>query len=309
MQTALITGATSGIGRDAARRLGEQGWRVLVHGRDAEAGAATVELVEAGGGEASFHRADFSNLDAVRELADEVRETVDALDALCNNAGLTVSEYRESAQGYELTIAVNHLAGYLLTHELADALAADGRVVTTASVGHRNGDIDLNRLATEGRTGEYGIVGRTELAPLNRLGAATGLTGMTGLAGFAAYCDSKLANVLFTRELASRFDGDRTATCVHPGIVPGSGFARELPFPASVAWEGLDLVPGVSDTVEDGGEALAYLASADEVAGVTGAYFDQTRERQPSRAARDDATADRLWSVSADLVGVDPDWP
>jgi hypothetical protein len=309
MKTALITGATSGIGRDAARRLGDRGWRVLVHGRDAAAGAETVDLVEDAGGEASFHSADFADLEAVRDLAAEVREVVDDLDALCNNAGLTVSDYHESAHGYELTIAVNHLAGYLLTHELADRLADDGRVVTTASIAHRNGDIDFELLAAEGRTGEYGIVGRNELAPLQKLGTATGLTQLTGLAGFAAYSDSKLANVLFTRELADRFGDGRTATCFHPGIVPGSGVGRYIPFPASLAWDSLDLVPGVSDTVEDGGAALAYLAASEEVAGVTGAYFDQQRERRPSAAARSEADADRLWKISADLVGVDPDWP
>lgn len=308
VKTALITGATSGIGRDAARRLGEQGWRVLVHGRDEEEGATTVDLVEEAGGEASFHSADFADLDAVRDLAAEVREAVDELDALCNNAGLTVSEHRESEQGYELTIAVNHLAGYLLTHELVDLLADDGRVVGTASIAHRNGDIDFDLLAEEGRTGEFGIVGRNELAPLQKLGTATGLTQLTGLAGFAAYSDSKLANVLFTRELADRLADGQTATCFHPGVVPGSGFARDLPLPVSLAWESFDLVPGVSDTVEDGGAALAHLASSEEVEGVTGAYFDQQRQRRPSSGARSDEDADRLWELSADLVGVDPDW-
>ncbi|WP_255195253.1 SDR family NAD(P)-dependent oxidoreductase [Halorarius litoreus] len=309
MKTALITGATSGIGRDAARRLGGRGWRVLVHGRDEDAGAETVTLVEDAGGEASFHRADFADLADVRALAAEVREATDELDALCNNAGLTVSEPRASAQGYELTIAVNHLAPYLLTHDLADHLAADARVVTTSSIAHRNGDIDFELLAAEGRTGEAGIVGRKELAPLQRLGNATGLTELTGMAGFAAYSDSKLANVLFTRELASRFDGEQTATCFHPGIIPGSGFSRDLPFPVSIGWDAVELVPGVSDSVEDGSEALAYLAADDEVAGVTGAYFDGTRERRPASGARDERAADRLWEISAALVDVDPDWP
>lgn len=251
----------------------------------------------------------FADLDAVRELAAEVRDEVDTLDALCNNAGLTVSEYHESEQGYELTVAVNHLADNLLTHELVDLLADDGRVVTTASIAHHNGDIDFELLAEEGRTGEFGIVGRNEFAPLQKLGTATGLTELTGMAGFGAYSDSKLANVLFTRELAARFDGERTATCFHPGIVPGSGVGRDLPFPASLAWDGLELVPGITDTVEDGGAALAHLVSSEEVADVTGAYFHQTRERRPSRAARDERNADRLWAVSADLVGVGADWP
>ena len=307
MKTALITGATSGIGRDAARRLGEDGWRVLVHGRDEDAGAEAVAEVEAAGGEASFHRADFADLEAVRELAASVRGT--ELDALCNNAGLTVSEYRESEQGYELHVAVNHLAPYLLTHELADSLADDGRVVTTASIAHRNGDVDLETLASEGKTGELGVTGRRELQAVDALASLTGVSRLTGLQGFSGYSDSKLANVLFTRELARRLSGDRTANCFHPGIVPGSEVGRNAPFPASLGWESLELVPGLSDSVEDGGRALAYLASSPDVEGVNGAYFDKQRQRRPARNARDDAAAERLWEVSADLVGVDPDWP
>lgn len=309
MKTALITGATSGIGRDGARRLGERGWRVLVHGRDADAGAETVELVEAAGGEASFHAADFADLEAVRSLAAAVREAVDELDVLCNNAGLALSEYRESAQGYEMHVAVNHLAAYLLTHELVDHLADDGRVVTTASMAHRNGDIDLDRLAEEGRTGPLGVTGRRELVGVNALANLTGLSRVTGLRGFSGYSDSKLANVLFTRELARRLPDGRTANCVHPGIIPGSEFGRHAPFPASLGWEALGAVPGLNDGVEDGGEALANLAASPDLEGVTGAYFDQTRERRPDPNARDDAAAERLWEVSADLVGLDPEWP
>jgi hypothetical protein len=309
METALITGATSGIGRDAARRLGAEGWRVLVHGRDAAAGAETVAQVEEAGGAATFLAADFADLDAVRELAVEVRSEVEELDALCNNAGLAINEYRESRQGFELHFAVNHLAGYLLTRELAALLADDGRVVTTSSVAHRNGDIDFGEIRDNGRTGVPGITGYNEFAPLRRLGQATGITDLTGFGGFAFYSDSKLCNVLFTRALADRLPGDRTATCFHPGIVPGSGVGRDLPFPASTFWAGLDLVPGATDTVADGGRAMARLVTDPDLAEVTGAYFDMAERQRPARRARDDDTADRLWSVSADLVGVDPDWP
>ncbi|MFC7225946.1 SDR family NAD(P)-dependent oxidoreductase [Salinirubellus salinus] len=308
-ETALVTGATSGIGRHAAVLLGRAGARVLVHGRNEEAGAKTVQMVEDAGGEASFHGADFADLDEVRALADEVREETDELAVLANNAGLTVTDYQESKQGYELHLAVNHLATYLLTHDLVDHLADEARVVTTSSLAHRNGGIDFDTLAEEGSTGDMSISGRSDMALVSKLTRATGLARVSGLSGFSAYSDSKLANVLFTRELAARLPAGQTANCFHPGVIPGSGFARGIPFPLSMGWEAVELVPGVTDSVEDGGRALAYLAASPALEGVTGQYFDQQRQRRPSRSARDDETADRLWDLSADLVGVDPDWP
>jgi hypothetical protein len=237
-RSVLVTGATSGIGREGARRLGRAGARVLVHGREA----------------------------------------ADALDVPCNNAG--VYRGREtSAQGYDPVLAVNHLAPYLLTRDLVDHLAAGARVVTTSSAAHRSGTLNVDAVRA----------------------------GRTGSSGFDAYADSKLYNVLFTRELARRFDG-RTAVCFHPGVIPGSGLARTVPFPFSLGWRALALVPGVGDAVADGGRALAtHAARADPDA--AGAYFDGTRETRPARAARVDRAAERLWTVSADLVGVDPDWP
>ena len=308
-ETALVTGATSGIGRHAAVLLGRAGARVLVHGRNDEAGAKTVEMVEEAGGEASFHRADFADLEEVRALAEAVREATDELHVLANNAGLTVTDHQESKQGYELHFAVNHLAGYLLTHELADHLADEARVVTTSSLAHRNGGIDFDSLAEAGSTGEMSISGRSDMSLVSKLTKATGLARVSGLNGFSAYSDSKLANVLFTRELADRLPEGQTANCFHPGVIPGSGFARGIPFPLSMGWEAVELVPGVTDSVEDGGRALAYLAASPALEGVNGEYFDQQRQRRPSRAARDDETAERLWTVSAELVDVDDDWP
>lgn len=274
-ETVLVTGATSGVGRDAATRLGRAGARVLVHGRDREAGREVVDGIEDAGGEASFHRADFTDLETVREFAGEVRATVGELDALCNNAGLYDAS-GESAQGYDPVLAVNHLAPYLLTHELVDRFAADARVVTTASEAHRSGSLAFDAVRR----------------------------GRTGSSGFAAYADSKLCNVLFTRELARRLEGP-TANCVHPGVIPGSGFARGVPFPLSLAWKATALLPG-TDSVADGGRALATLAAGVDA---NGAYFDGIRETRPARRARDEERAERLWAVSADLVGVDPEWP
>jgi hypothetical protein len=308
-ETALVTGATSGIGRHAAVLLGGAGARVLVHGRNEEAGAKTVEMVAEAGGEASFHAADFADLDEVRALAEEVREATDELSVLANNAGLTVTEFEESAQGYELHFAVNHLAAYLLTHDLVDHLADEARVVTTSSLAHRNGSIDFDSLTSEGSTGEMSVSGRSDMTLVSKLTKAMGLARVSGLSGFSAYSDSKLANVLFTRELAERLPEGQAANCFHPGVIPGSGFARGIPFPLSMGWEAIELVPGVTDSVEDGGRALAYLAASPALEGVIGQYFDQQRQRRPSRSARDAETADRLWEVSAEFAGVDPDWP
>lgn len=277
-RTVLVTGATSGIGRDGAVRLGRAGARVLVHGRDRDAGGEVVAEVESAGGTASFHRADFTDLDAVRRLAAEVRDATDGLDALCNNAGVYRSR-GTTAQGYGTLLAINHLAPYLLTRELAGHLADGVRVLTTTSEAHRAGGLDVDAVRE----------------------------GHTGSSGFEAYADTKLYNVLFTRELAARLDGTgATAACFHPGVIPGSGFARTVPFPVSLGWRALGLVPGIGDTVADGGRALAGLAAG---ADANGAYFDGTSETSPARAARDDRSAERLWEASASLLGVDPDWP
>jgi hypothetical protein len=279
-KTYLLTGSTSGVGRDAARRLGARGATVLVHGRDADAGRAVVREVADAGGNAAFLRADFASLEAVRDFAATVREEHGPLDALCNNAGLFTTRRRESDDGYELTFAVNHLAPFLLTHELAGHLAEGARVVTTSSEAHRSGSIDPDSIHRP-----------------------------SGLSGWSAYADSKLANVLFVRELARRLPEGYTANCFHPGVIPGSGFSRGVPFPLSLGWKAIRFVPGMADTVEDGGRALAYLVASPEIVDVSGAYFDGTRRTRAAPAARDDRTARRLWERSAGLVGVDPAFP
>jgi|AntDeeMetagen681_2_1112603.scaffolds.fasta_scaffold00711_7 hypothetical protein len=270
-KTAVVTGATSGIGRVGAIRLGQAGARVIVHGRNRTAGEETVRRVEAAGGTASFEAADFADLREVRELARRVRETTGDIDVLCNNAGLTALTHEVSEQGYELHIAVNHLAPYLLTHELAPELAPDARIVTTSSNLHRLGRIDLHHLERKSRadthertrSGPRSGESRSGLSRLHRLAQ------VSNLSGFLAYCTSKLANLLFTRELARRLSGERTANCFHPGIIPQTGIERGIPFPLSVGWNGLEFVPGVTSTIADGGEALAYLAASSDIAGMT----------------------------------------
>jgi NAD(P)-dependent dehydrogenase (short-subunit alcohol dehydrogenase family)/predicted flap endonuclease-1-like 5' DNA nuclease len=279
--TILVTGATSGVGRDGAVRLGAQGARVLVHGRDEERGRETVAAIEEVGGDASFHAADFADLEEVRGLAAEVREATDGLDVLCNNAGLYTSDRHRTEQDFGIMFGVNHVAPFVLTHELAAHLNAGARVVNTSSVAHRFATLDLD------------LVERKQ--------------AFTGPA-FERYCESKLANALFTRELARRL-GDATANCFHPGNIPGSGFARDVPFPLSLGVEALQFVPGLTESVEDGGRALARLAADPDLAGVTGEYFDVGELAEPAAKAKDDRLARQLWDLTADLADVDPALP
>jgi NAD(P)-dependent dehydrogenase (short-subunit alcohol dehydrogenase family)/predicted flap endonuclease-1-like 5' DNA nuclease len=283
-RTILVTGATSGVGRDGAIRLGARGARVLVHGRDEERGQATVDAIEDAGGDASFHPADFTDLEEVRALADAVKGATDGLDVLCNNAGLYTTYRGRTEQGFGMLFGVNHVAPFVLTHELADHLSADARVVNTASVAHRFAQLDLDMVERK--------------------------RALTGPA-VERYCESKLCNVLFTRELARRL-GTATANCFHPGNIPGSNFARDVPFPLSL---GVDLVsklpdiPGVTDSIEDGGRALAYLAAAEAVTGITGEYFDKRELTDPAVSAKNDRLARDLWDLTADLAGVEPELP
>jgi NAD(P)-dependent dehydrogenase (short-subunit alcohol dehydrogenase family) len=279
-RTVLVTGATSGIGRVAAERLGDRGWRVLVHGRDRARGEQVVDAIESSGGDATFHRAEFADFDAVRGLADRVREEP-RLDALVNNAALSTNEYRET-EGVELTLAVNHLAPYLLTHDLVPLLreSAPSRVVVTASGVHFRGEIDPDDLS------------------------------MADYDALDAYARSKLANVLFAVELGDRLDPEQvTANAYHPGFVPGTGLYRDSSLPVRLATSLAARLPVVGTSTEAGADGLVSLTDADAVADVTGAYFAQREREEPDARAHDADLRERLWTVSADLVSVDPGWP
>ena len=300
-ETHVVTGSTSGIGRETAMALGRMGAHVVVHGRDEEKGERVADDIDATNGSATFVRADFSTTENVREFADEVRAETDRLDALLNNAGGLFSEGRLTEDGAEFTFAVNHLAPFVLTAELLPLLretgetgaeaddAGDGepaRVVTTSSDAHKRAGMDFDVL-----------------------------TGIDGYSGFTAYCRSKLANVLFTRELARRLKADDTpvkANCFHPGFVPGSGFPRETPLPFRIAARAVSAMPDaveslVATTVSEGAETQVYLAVSDDVADISGEYFYELRPRVPSDDARDDDDARRLWEVSEELTGVEYD--
>jgi NAD(P)-dependent dehydrogenase (short-subunit alcohol dehydrogenase family) len=270
--TVLVTGATDGIGRAAARQLARRGATVLVHGRDAvraRAVAAEVNAEPGARGDAEPLIADLASLAEVRRLADAVRARGAALDVLLANAGVALRgrARQHSADGFELTFAVNHLAHFLLATSLLDHLTAraaevgEARVVVVASELPARGPLDFGDLQGERRYD-----------------------------GTTAYARSKLANVLFTRALARRAAGTNVAAnALHPGVIH-----------TKLLRDGFGSGGGAS--VEQGGETLVHAALAPELRGVSGAYFAGGRQTAPAPAARDDAAADRLWEESERLV-------
>jgi NAD(P)-dependent dehydrogenase (short-subunit alcohol dehydrogenase family) len=268
-RVALVTGATNGIGRVTAREFARMGARTLIVARDPGRGEAVVrEIRDATGATVEVLVADLSSREDVARLAGEARERTGRLDLLVNNAGAIFAERRVSADGVEMTLALNHLAYFLLTLELLPLLEAapEARVVNVSSMAHERGAIDFEDLQGERR---YGM--------------------------WKAYAQSKLANVLFTRELARRLRGSRiAANALHPGAV-ASGFGRNHPgFFGRLVAIGAPFLA----SPEKGARTTLHVATDPALRGVTGKYFSGCREKAPSRAASDDDTALRLWQIS-----------
>ena len=279
-KTVLVTGGTGGIGRATAEGLALLGAGVGIVGRDRTRAEHAADEIRArtGAAQVDAFAADLSSQAEVRRLAEEVLSTYPRLDVLVNNVGGYWAHRHPTADGLEHTFALNHLAPFLLTHELRDLLVASApaRVVTVSSGAQAMGRVDLDDLQ-----------------------------GERAYNGQRAYNQSKLANVLFTYELARRLEGTGvTATALHPGVVRTS-FGRE----DSGRWMRLMLpvVRPFMKTPEEGARTSVYLASSPEVAGVTGTYFANSRPKQSSKSSYDPDLARRLWEASAALVGVEPD--
>lgn len=274
----VVTGATSGIGEVAAIELARRGARVLIVGRSADRCAATLERVrEAAGGDPSMAEsivADLSSQAEVRRVADEIGKRCDRLDVLLNNAGGMFLSRAESVDGIEMTLALNHLSYFLLTDRLLPLLkaGATSRIVNVASDAHRGGRIDFDDIQ------------------LRR-----------NYSGWRAYQQSKLANILFTYELARRLEGTGiTANALHPG------FVRTRFFQDFTGWVGFVIKLGarlVAIGPEAGARTSIYLATSPEVEGVTGRYFVKCRPVTSSPRSRDRDTAERLWRLSEELTG------
>jgi retinol dehydrogenase 12 len=271
----LVTGATSGIGMVTAEALARQGATTILVARNPERGAVTVERIRqaTGNPQVEMLLADLSAQADVRRLAHEFQSRYPRLDVLVNNAGALFSRRTVSADGIEMTWALNHLAYVLLTTLLLDTLraSAPARIVSVSSDAHRHARIRFDDLQGQPRYG-----------------------------GWRAYAQSKLANVLFTYELARRLAGTGvTANAVHPGFV-ATNFGRQsrgLTAPLFRALQGV-----VAMSPEQGAETIIYLATSPEVEGVTGQYFVKRRAVRSSDVSYDVQAAQRLWEVSAELV-------
>lgn len=262
----LVTGSTDGIGKETARQLAALGATVLVHGRNAARCQATQDEIRTatGNSRVDYFVADLSSQKQVRQLAADISARYDRLHVLINNAGVILLQRQVTEDGLEMTLAVNHLAPFLLTSLLLDLLkkSAPARILTMSSTVHYDARIDLDKLQSE-----------------------------RGYNEVVAYKDSKLGNVLFTLELAERLRGSGvTANCLHPGVV-----TTKL-LDTGWGWTGVSLAQGAALSV--------YLASSLEVEKVTGAYFERTTPDRPSPKAIDVKFRRKFWEVSATLAGI-----
>jgi NAD(P)-dependent dehydrogenase (short-subunit alcohol dehydrogenase family) len=274
----VITGGNTGIGKETAVALAEMGATTVITSRGAQRGADAIADIQARARSEDVHvvSLDLASFASIRRAATEILERWDRLDVLVNNAGGIISGRRVTEDGFEMTFGVNHLGHFLLTDLLLDRLkaSAPSRVVNVSSTAHRGA---LRGINFDDLQREHGY--NTQ----------------------SVYGESKLANILFTRELARRLDGTGvTVNALHPGVIR-SGFGMDgdtsglyrlmlkvgRPFLTSVA---------------SGARTTIHVASAPQLEGKTGGYYVRGRERKPSAAARDDDAARRLWDVSEQLV-------
>ncbi|MDQ3318143.1 MAG: SDR family oxidoreductase [Actinomycetota bacterium] len=274
-KVALVTGGTSGIGKATATALAAMGADVVVVGRDPERGEkAAAEIRAQTGGRVDLALADLASQVEVRNLAEEFRSRYDRLDVLVNNAGLVQSTRTETPDGLETTFATNHLAPFLLTNLLQDLLekSAPSRVVTVSSEAERWGNIDFDDLQSKKK-----------------------------YRGFPVYGMTKLANIMFTYELAERLKGTGvTATCMHPGAV-NTRFATNNSGPMAILFR---LGKPFMRTPDQGADTVIWLASSPDVEGVSGRYYSDRKPIEPKKIANDPPARRRLWEESQRLTGL-----
>ncbi|OWA36587.1 short-chain dehydrogenase [Saccharibacillus sp. O16] len=280
-KTALVTGANSGMGLATSRELTARGYRVLMACRSQARGEAALRQVEAvgGSGSAELVLCDLADLASIRRFADDVHGRVSTLDVLINNAGVVSPKRQETQDGFELALGVNHLGHFLMTNLLLDLMktSSDGRIIVVASGAYKAGKIDFEDPHLRQH---YNVI--------------------------RSYGQSKLANILFARELALRVhEQGIVVNSLHPGAVltqlgvnRGTGFGQGV-------YRALGKLPAFQ-TPEEGASTAVYLADSPEVSGISREYFYRSQPHRLNRKAEDDETALRLWEWSEREVGLAP---
>lgn len=274
----LVTGANAGIGRETARALAKRGATVVMAARNLDKGREAVQDVKTstGSDKVELLPLDLASLASVREAAAKFLATHDRLDLLINNAGLVLGDRRTTEDGFEATFGINHLGHFELTRLLRQTLvdSAPSRIVNVASDAHRmSPGLDFDDLMVERKPYK----------------------------GMAVYGDSKLANILFTRELARQLEGTGVVThAVHPGVVR-TGFARDGDVKGIMGFL-VKLAGPFLLTPADGAKTSLHVALSEDAASSSGEYWARERRRAPKTPAQDDAAARRLWEISEKLV-------
>ena len=273
----LITGASSGIGLETAKQLAAQGAQLVLVARSEDKLKEAVATIKAQTPSANvkYYIADFSSQKSVRNLAQNITRNYTKLDVLINNAGCVVPEFQLTEDGLEKTIATNHFAYFILTNELLPLVKKSdyARIVNVASGSHYQGKIDFESFTKE-----------------------------KGYFIMKAYAQSKLANVLFTYELAERLKGTQvTVNCLHPGFVKTEIGNKKTNWYSSLFWSLGTMLGGIS--VQNGAKTSVYLASSPEVKGVSGKYFDKCKAVEPNKDAYNADLRKQLWQISENFAG------
>lgn len=272
-KTAIITGATSGIGKVTALAIAREGAHLVLPVRNMEKGEALKEEIkqETGSTKVELMSCNLASLDSVRSFAKQFLAKYDRLDLLINNAGLWEAKQKESADGIEMNFAVNHLAPFLLTNLLLDLIkkSAPARIINVSSTAHKYAKMNF-----------------------------ADIEGKKGWGSMKSYAQSKLANIFFTRKLAHELAGTGvTANCLHPGVVNTRLFDNMPGFFRRIF--GLFMI-----SPEKGAETSIFLATSPEVEGVSGAYYKKKKMAKTTRHAEDMKAADMLWEVSKEYCGL-----
>jgi NAD(P)-dependent dehydrogenase (short-subunit alcohol dehydrogenase family) len=271
----LITGATSGIGKQTAYQLAEKGLRIFIVGRDEEACRGVVNsLRPVESGDHGYFVCDLSSMAQINILAGEIHNRLPCLNVLINNAGCVNSSRTLTDEGLERTFAVNHMSYFYLTNQLLPLLRVQpgARIVSVASDSHYYGKLEFDNLQGERN---YFIMNQ--------------------------YSNTKLMNVLFTMEIARRLQDDKiTANCLHPGVVKTRIGNKHTGFFMASLWEFFTALRGISE--EQGAKTSVYLASSEQVESVTGKYFSESKVKEPLKIAYDTSLSEKLWRYSEELL-------